>query len=412
MASELALLLQAEPRGISWAVWIAVGIVLVAGVSLLIYFLVRMRKGERELEEDWVIAKGSLFVEETKPGPVASQEPLPDHTPASSEQVESPAAASEPAPLHQAQPPVNEVEPPAYGVRLPESDIAVGGAEDGSVLAPAQDSAIEEPEQDQSPLDYEIWAELEKEPPAREPFEPPTVEPIAPRKPVFEPPRIEPIVPRQESGPPSPESVEAASITHGASGARLIAGSPSEPRPTQVKSGDDVIRTLTTYGKYIDEDEKRGYLGTIILVLALLVVAGGVFAYFYVPGVREWFSDLRERARPGAGQAVAPEQPAPKAQILSLRPETANGKIKVRGAVYNLSNQQLPSLVMEVSLVRTDGTSSTISVPVNPASLATREQGYLSRGTFEFEYEAAQYRSYDITRLLSEGAEVLFTKSR
>lgn len=414
MASQLFLLLQVEPRRISWLIWVGAGVVLVVGVSLVVYFVIRLRKGEKDPEEDWDISKGSLFVEAATAARAPSPEPPPNVPPHVSAPVEPRVVSPPTTPPPAAAPPV--IPPLATGtqeqapIRPTEEAIVeeAGQAEETNEAEEATQAGelSTEVEQDQSLLDHDIWAQLEEEPGSRrDTFEPPVVEPIAPRRPAFEPPTIEPIVPRPERGTAVAGTGEA-SVSRRPAEARLVTSAPGEPALKQSSpGGDDVVHTLSTYGRYIDDDD-RGYLGTIILLIAVLVVVAGVLAYFYVPSVRNWFSTLRERARPQTEQAAVPERPTPKAQILPLRPESVNNQVKIRGAVYNLSNEPLAALVMEVKLLRSDGSSDAINVPIKPESLAPREQGYLSRGTFEFEYDGKQHNKYEISKLLSNGAEV------
>src|SRR6185503_4046139 len=61
-------LLQAQPTRIPKLVWVGAIVIFLAGVSMLIYFLTRLKTGEKEQEEDdWRTSRRSLFVETVEP---------------------------------------------------------------------------------------------------------------------------------------------------------------------------------------------------------------------------------------------------------------------------------------------------------------------------------------------------------
>jgi hypothetical protein len=67
--SILSLLLQSQPTRISKLVWVGAIVIFVAAISMLVYFLTRLKKGEKEQEEDdWRTSRRSLFVEPAEAG--------------------------------------------------------------------------------------------------------------------------------------------------------------------------------------------------------------------------------------------------------------------------------------------------------------------------------------------------------
>ncbi|MBI3651947.1 MAG: hypothetical protein HY231_13085 [Acidobacteria bacterium] len=169
---------------------------------------------------------------------------------------------------------------------------------------------------------------------------------------------------------------------------------------------EDGVAALTNYGKDLDAAE-TGRGGAIALVLAILFIGGAVLAYFFIPAVHSYTNNLVARIR-GQQTAPAPVE-KPRAQIFPSRtPEVNKNLVKVRGAVTNISDAALEELQVEITLDRGEGTAAvTRTAPVNPATLAPSQ-----RGIFEIEYEGSKttgFSRYKVTKLLSKSGEVKFT---
>lgn len=254
----LFLLIQAQeqPR-LSKIVIAGVALFLILGVYLLVYFLRRLRSGEKEPEEDWSLSRRSLFVEESAAASAEAEEQTQESEPRATEILASPASrqtsmlASEPS-LKEPPAPVEpeptlepKTETPA--VSIPPSILADEPEKQnrGTELLTSPQPEIPEPlkAHDTLPFDDEIWAGLEiKEEPApvdaeqvptqqtielrspfvepannaqpektepeqvarieqratREMFEPPRIEQVREREP-FEPPVIKPLTPREQA---------------------------------------------------------------------------------------------------------------------------------------------------------------------------------------------------------------------
>ncbi|HWC78065.1 MAG TPA: hypothetical protein VG778_11415, partial [Blastocatellia bacterium] len=322
-------LLQAEPRRIPIVVWVGAILVLLIGLSLLIYFLKRLKKTEKEAEEDWSLSRRSLFAEPAKasaPAPDLDFDdmPLKAGPRAVEPEVET---AEELAPtLEMAQPvapaapePVEEPEPETVILRSEEVEVTPQEVVLEERVTELLVSPVE-PVGEGDVLGDDVWEVLHKpdtkvaaEPPLsarveqrpqREPFEPPSIRPIAGREP-FEAPRIERIVPqgnqtseRQLPPPPvtapvePPGSRETALPPVEPLAAREIVGSGSrKPAGTvlgipvesshgplilgePVKPKDEVgIGALANYGKETGPEGGRG--GTIALLVTVVLVGGG-----------------------------------------------------------------------------------------------------------------------------------------
>jgi hypothetical protein len=108
------------------------------------------------------------------------------------------------------------------------------------------------------------------------------------------------------------------------------------------------------------------------------------------------------------------QQPAPvvvekpKAQIYpSLSPEVNKNLVKARGAVTNISEEPLEELSVEVSLDRGEGTA----VEVRTIAVKPNVLAPRQQGLYEFEYEggkATGFSRYRVTKLLSKNGEVKF----
>jgi hypothetical protein len=184
-----------------------------------------------------------------------------------------------------------------------------------------------------------------------------------------------------------------------ASDAPLIIGQPALARK------DASIGALSNYGKDLDASE-TGRGGAITLFAAVLLIAAAVLVYFFVPAVRSRADALVARIR-GQQTATAPVE-KPKAQIYpSINPEVSKNLVKARGAIVNISEENLEDLSVEVSLDRGEGTTAEVrTIAVKPNLLVPRQQGI-----YEFEYEGGKttgFSRYRVTKLLSKTGEVKF----
>ncbi len=248
MLFALFILIQSqEPPRLSKLVIAAAVLFFIAGISLLIYFLRRVKASEKEAEEEWSMSRSSLFIEPSAPSQhtgvdtASAQPPQMEEiesvniSPQSSETrtlVSDPAFEElrEIAQMETAAEP--EAEPPVVHPRAHEPEIAReerGTEMLASPLAEVETPARPEAPRETTPFGEDIWSELEK----REPEIPAPAQPIAPgqtallhsqlieqasesqtgklepepdarvehRAPreTFEPPTIKPITPREQS---------------------------------------------------------------------------------------------------------------------------------------------------------------------------------------------------------------------
>lgn len=248
----LAFLQPQQPR-ISRVVIVGAVLVFVAGVSLLVYFYRRYKRSEKDPEEDWDLARRSLFVNVPPPAPKAEESSSPVSDAATEvnfpvqvipavrvnvtrefasgiELVESESEHSETElPLETAS--LREPSPEPEVVPEPEP---LRDFRATQVLAsPSLQEPLTSPQEPVSAdeavpaaLDDEVWTDLDLEeqptlqhvsaktatlqsaqpPPVarvdershREPFEAPRIERIAHREP-YETPRVEPLTPREQA---------------------------------------------------------------------------------------------------------------------------------------------------------------------------------------------------------------------
>jgi hypothetical protein len=173
------------------------------------------------------------------------------------------------------------------------------------------------------------------------------------------------------------------------------------------KPADEGIFSLSNYGK--EADGEVGHGGTIALVITILVVAGAVISYLYVPSVQSRVDSFVDRVRNRDRSATA-SQPAvekPRAMVFPGRNEAVAGVMKARGAVDNVSDppETLSGLSVEVALERSDGSGpETRNVPVTPDQLQPRQ-----RGIYEFDYDARRFMGYRVTGLTSNGTPLKFS---
>jgi hypothetical protein len=227
MNAILALIQQQRP---SWLVWSGVALVFVIGLSLLVYFIIRMRRSDRETEEDWNAAKSTLIDAETVLRPTREDQAWPSPTAAQPVAITDPAVVppTEPGPVH---PTVSRSEIPAPLAVETTSDSA---AAEPAGAAPEDHTAASQPQPDSggypgapgtelfasadsapeanrpapteaAVLEDDVWEQLDRagqvpdsdavveQPRAAARFEPPRIEPIVPRR-AYEPPTITQIV--------------------------------------------------------------------------------------------------------------------------------------------------------------------------------------------------------------------------
>ena len=300
MLFALFILIQSqEPRKLSKLVIAAAVLFFIVGISLLVYFLRRLKASEKEAEEDWSMTRSSLFIEPPAPshpagvdteGAQTSQVKEIEPVDFSPQRSETRTLASDPAleELHEiAQSEIAvepEAEPPAVQPRAHEPEIA--REERGTELLASPTAQIETPAQvetpappeaprETAPFGEDIWAELEKREqkiPAQpvasdqtallhsqlteQASEPQTgkiesepsarVEHRAPREP-FEPPTIKPITPREQSEmmrsqQPAPRA------THD-----LYASST----PNESAASEPPVSTTRLYGQSLESETRR-----------------------------------------------------------------------------------------------------------------------------------------------------------
>lgn len=420
-----------QPQRISWAVWSVIGFVFVLAVSLLVYFIGRMRRARKEPEEDWTSSRRSLFVAG------ASEKLAGEHGEATGEAgstrtVES-AVAEAPAVIA----PGPESLPPNATSSLAAESSAVADSRPPEAPATEQasmdESAAVESQalEDVVPFDDDVWAALDgveqgesstvlagvakrgadSEPgetggfarveghsareslvaEKRERFERPTIEPLVPRE------RLELHEPSQAQRIPEPAAPAPTRIDASAAG-------PAQPQA--------VMLSLANYGK--EAGQRGGHAGTIALLAVIVLVGGSGLAYFksatfhhYVDRVVSQVRTAMNGAPPAPAVDATTQAKAepPRALVFPSRtPEVIKNIVKARGAVDNTSDAALEGLSLEVTLERGDGGAPEVrSVPVKPDPLAKGQ-----RGIYEFEYDGRQFRAYRLTRLLSNGNEVKF----
>src|SRR5215469_8527272 len=227
------LLTQAQqPQKFPWG-FLLFGLFAVAAVGLLVYFLTRVRKSEKEAEEDWGFSNRGILL---TPVTVASSEVKKTSEP----------APKTPAPLPEPEPPpiaatseTSQARPVAETPGRPDTKVvattppkpaSIEAAEmmplpaiQDTVFAPEHQEpvAAAEPQphlaDEGSPFDEEIWSELESPEPTTLARQSEIKSPVpghtrpdqsavrvSSHKDRYEPPRIDPIVPRAEKGERTP----------------------------------------------------------------------------------------------------------------------------------------------------------------------------------------------------------------
>jgi hypothetical protein len=427
IAVDLIALIQSQRP--SWMVWGAAGFALLVGLTLLVYFITRLRKSDKEADDGWNRSRGSLLQETDRPAPTGSYTSV-TRPPVSEKPAEMTRAG---AYQHQGIASIGQATTSA-----PAEPEAITAAEPAAA-APSDAGESGEPEPVESTvLDENVWAELdaakeaaqpspsearaEVPPPraTREHFEPPRIEPIAPRRESYEPPAIVPIVPRQATSPertpkPAPSARSVLQQTTKSSGAASVLGVPSEsPRETlklgttsgRVR-GAQGIRSLSNYGQPVD-DEPKSYAGTIALVIAVAIVGGAVLAYFYVPRFHAWVDNVKMKAR-GNPTEPQPVQAQAKVKLFPQKPQVEKNQVKAWGYVFNnTADEVLTGLTVELALTKSDGSTETVAAAVKPDELQPGQQGYAGRASFELTYDGKKYTGFKVLRVLSNGVELSY----
>jgi hypothetical protein len=481
-----------QSTGVPWKVLIVAGLILATGIALIVYFFRRLRGSEAEPEEDWSLSRRSLLgsADTLKP---AEASRTPEPATADARQVMEPAAIDLPAAHHKAEQQVAEHAPvpgPTAATpepRIPSRPVEAAAEHIAPASPPPAPSTVPGPpiadrphaahppggvpsigahtiappgvtEEEfheslqHSPIGEEIWTDLEKHPAPRADGEARVVSHTGRREP-FEPPRIEPLAPRERPGPlgggtaamdvpggptpPKPEPSVSSTAKEmrrawadqevprlvdrpairpevsqiaGRAGAKQQAGSilglpagatagPLVLGEVRHSADESSIGTLSNYGK--EADDGGGHSGTIALLVVILIVGGVLLAYLFVPGVHSSINGMISRAR-----GINPEDEVPKAQIFNATYDPSKTPTEATGTVQNISQQTLTGLSVEVKLERRGGGSELKSVPVNPSEIAPGAQG-----TFQFELDGKQYARYGVNRLVARnGSDVKFVK--
>ena len=422
----LSLIQSNQTARMPWGVVIISALIVILGVSLLVYFFRRFKTSEAEAEADdhWrapglrltadrpeAPASGDHGARDTQPvgsAPVAGYAPLsvtlPLASPATPAAEESSAGAEELEPRLRPAPSVSELSPgEAVKQHMAEENAP-------AIPAPQISDAA-------SPFAQDVWAELEGAGavPAK------SVAPAAPRDP-YEPPRIEPIVPRKQATSPAsvrtvpdltppnasaaersprpevklvhtPESTPSLSSTRDSLADAV--GGPVDVPPAAVAASSAQIShedmgTLAHYGD--DDDDGGGRGGTIALAAIIFIIVAGFLVYRFVPSVHSAFSRARNQAA---------DADNPKAQVFTERGDTTTNLWKMKGTVQNISSDSLANLVVGLSLEpRSEGSATHIDAPVTPDQIGGGEVG-----TFEFQVDAQQYKGFRITNLKTAGGK-------
>jgi hypothetical protein len=186
-----------------------------------------------------------------------------------------------------------------------------------------------------------------------------------------------------------------------ASNAPLKLGAPARPQ------ADVGIGVLVNYGK---ETETGGKGGTIALAVVVLLVAGAILSYRFVPSVNSRVNHWVQRIRGTDQEHAQLAAQQPKAKILPRNSQPDKNVVTAGGAVENISDPPitLENLEVEVSLQRGNGgPPENRRVAISPSTL---EPG--QRGTFEFQYDGKRdtgFVMYKIVKLWSGDNPIRFT---
>jgi hypothetical protein len=448
-------LLQTQPTRIPKLVWAGAIIIFLGGISMLIYFLTRLKKGEKEQEEDdWRTSRRSLFVEPDEPAPTEQKVPIEQSLePDSQSWSDAPTPASvhglDDLPVNTfieesdaAAPP--DSEPPPTAVREPQIDQLElnRAAQEEERVTQLLGSQPVEPVDEGVVLGDDVWAELDHKEAAapsepahvarveqragRESFEPPAIRPFTSRAP-FEAPRIDRIVPRSTTASAN-ESPRDASPLHseqvhseprlpgshlatpdsspGPSGLAMPVGARHKPAgsvlglPVESSRGPLILGEsqqradvgIGALSNYGKETGPEGGRGGMVaLVLTILVVGGGTLAYLFLPSVHARVDSVVSSLR---GDPPV-EPPAPPA----ARPR-AQIVAGVSEAVKNVVKAR--GAVYNVSTEPLENLSVEVSLERGPdAAPDTRTIPITpnrleprQQGRYEFEYDGSKAKGY------------------
>jgi hypothetical protein len=452
-------LIQSPPATrMPWGVMVVSALIVLLGVLLLVFFFRRFKRTEKEAEteDEWgsrwglglnadatqqtpsnqatltegrTLSLGSPAIDAVEKGSAVSETAPFGSVP--SQTNESDAAAEELEPRLQPTPAAAELSPPESVKQQIQEEPTLSGASPG----PEQSGVVS------SPFGDEIWSELgpgvaESQNPTagqlpdqakkeiqaavsgavREPYEPPRIEPIVPRRQGASSagsiPKLQeapmPVTsaaqraPRSEvklvQPPPSlAASTESTTRSQGNEpGSPVAARGHSDGASTeQITSPARMdIGTLANYGNTPDDGGGRG--GTIALAGIILIIVAAILSYVFIPSVHSTFAKLR-------GQGAADD--TPKAQVFTERSDTTTNLWKIKGTVQNISQDPLGDLVVGLSLEpRSEGSATSLDAAVTPDQIGAGETG-----NFDFQVDAQQYKGYRVVKLKTKsGKDVAF----
>ena len=466
-------LLQSQPTRISKLVWVGAIVIFVAAISMLVYFLTRLKKNEKEQEEDdWRTSRRSLFVEPAEP--VLTEPPIDVEQPvALGSEVRSDAAT--PGSVHESDGlPVDAVIEPSDAAPLPPpptplpviafhepppDQLELNRKHDEERATQLLGSLPVESAGEGAALGDEVWADLDSnelpgpaEPApvarveqrtGRERFEPPAIRPLTARTP-FEPPRTDRIVPgstaasanefREASRPREEPQAEpslpvsrlatpdaaptssAAGVLPAASGrkpAGSVLGLPVESSRGPLILGEPSQQRsdvgIGALSNYGKETGPEGGRGGLIALSLTILIVGG--------GALAYIYQPTVHARVDSlvsrmRRDPPPEPPAPptRALISFGSSESVKNVVKAKGAISNTSTEALDNLSIEIHLERIPKDPDPGTRTI-PVTPNRLEPG--QQGRYEFEYDGSRATGYPVgyrvSKLLSNGEEVRFT---
>ena len=183
-----------------------------------------------------------------------------------------------------------------------------------------------------------------------------------------------------------------------------VLGLPSEPSDKPLilgqAPGSIEVETLSSYGK--TPKEVGGHGGTNFLAVVLGVIGLAIAGYLFVPGIHGSVNGWVARVR---GTDVADQ--TPKARIFTGTPDNTQTPIKIGGSVQNVSTDTLSGLKVVVSLqaITPGAPAGTVESPVIPDQVAPAQQG-----TFQFDLDPKMYKGFRIAGLKAgDGKDVPYT---
>jgi hypothetical protein len=464
---SLILLAQAQqPQKLPWAFLVLFGLLALFAVGLLIYFLRRVRRTEKEAEEDWgpssrgiLLAPATLAeagpekrggtqldqvsltnepgspvtatsgLKEAQPPVIPASAPKEPELPAVADSAQNEPAPVEPQILNETPTPLRHVE--AHSVPAqPVQTVTEPGQEPAPVSQPELQPSLAEPG---SPFDEEIWSELESPPQhaAANELDPVTTAGVTGLKEPYEPPRIVPIVPRQDqaqhgelpatriSGPTTasqqtpvkkarlevrPPVSKSSKPTSAPAGS--ILGLPAEaaagPFIIDRSRGREDSVAVGTLANYDKAPDEAAGHSGTIALMVVILLVSAALVTYFAI----------PSAHTGIDNLVArlrgiKEPPKPVAQVFPSTLDETKDPAVAKGALQNISDQTLNGLVVIVSLEpRGGGTPITQDVQVSPDEIAPAQQG-----TYEFQIETKKYQKYKVAGLKSrDGATLAYVK--